>query len=838
MNRAVTVAVLLSPLLGFLPPGANQVFPQESAPALDKILDPFPDLDPFEKAFRTPEYFPDDVDKRVRDALIDSLTGRAEALKSHAAFFSDKDAKLTKEHGAITGLTEHALDLSNNTIPDRERYLAAQKKALDAASSPQQKYLIESRLRGDELTRADELLRKSSTNRWGGRLNRLLGSVDLVGILSGSYIGAAVDSTISQLVGAGSTQMSVEERKALTLYEEHLARYPEDPENDRVREQVEALEKKKKQILVEKRIENAQQAMDKTEWEHAAYHYEIAALIDPSSKEATENLEQVKKLLREENEEGQKGLAVAAQSKGTASARPDTEDREELLYALAARDAARIETEAKASAEKHRGDPLGTSAKDAFAVALEIKGKHAEAKKVLENIVRSSAAPSQKKRAKTLLESPEYNLLASFEHARAQRRLQTFKYVLLGEDMLRKNLLHATAPLVAGGPAGATSVAAANVIMIGSNLYEVLTANPVSNQMVLDRGVDYIRNHPQSEDATGVYHVLAEGYEEIGRYDKAIAYYQMAGKVEDKKIAELKGKAAAAFLQAADRSGDKSTRELYLKAILDHYPETAAAKEATSKLAALTKIENQGLRISKKFLTENPELYGPQGLRLKGSLFDGNIHNTELAKQGVSLLSNEEIVLHFDSPWGVQSRIYPIEKETGERFQIALRKKNYEVAVADVNLRPKGSPGGIRDIPLPILKGEAGMKESDEPGETTISLVRHATEPAPDFPKVLDSQLLSDKEKPGAKPLLPPIQGSISGRGLNMSGSLPTGLWGDRFAFGTDERSPFAGVQLPIPLLQDFIPVDFMLQGRPGQFSLFPKIHIYEAKGDDRELYR
>jgi len=55
---------------------------------------------------------------------------------------------------------------------------------------------------------------------------------------------------------------------------------------------------------------------------------------------------------------------------------------------------------------------------------------------------------------------------------------------------------------------------------------------------------------------------------------------------------------------------------------------------------------------------------------------------------------------------------------------------------------------------------------------------------------------------------------------------------------GTDEKSPFAGVQLPIPLLQGFIPVDFLLQARPGRFSVFPKIHQFKDQGDDGELYR
>jgi hypothetical protein len=71
-----------------------------------------------------------------------------------------------------------------------------------------------------------------------------------------------------------------------------------------------------------------------------------------------------------------------------------------------------------------------------------------------------------------------------------------------------------------------------------------------------------------------------------------------------------------------------------------------------------------------------------------------------------------------------------------------------------------------------------------------------------------------------------------------MSGALPAGLWGDQLAVGTDHRGSFAGVRLPIPLLKDFIPVDVMIHGRPGGFSVYPRIHSSTSTGEDAELYR
>lgn len=836
MKRTLPLIFFLLSLPVFSSPGSERAWAQEKE-ALDRILKPLPEYDPFDHPASPPQYFPDDVDKRAREALVDSLIHREDKLEDHVRFFTDKDAGLKKERGTVTGLTEQMVDLFHGTIRDRGRYLEAQKKALDSASSPEQKKLIESRLRDDDLTQAEDLLRANSANRWGGVLNRLLGSVDLLSILTGSYLGAAVDSAVSQLLAAGSSEMSPEERRALVHYLEHLKRYPDDPKNREVQKQVEALEKKKKTALVQKQIEKGEEATGKGDLDSALFYYEVANWIDPFSRAAQQGLEKVKKILGQKEEEAKKGLSVAtARNRGAAN--PAEEGLKPLLDALTLRDPDKIAAQAKQLADQNSKGPLGDSARDASAVALEIKGQHEEAKKILQQITGSSADPHEKKRAETLLGSREYNLLASFNDARSQHRLQTVKYVLLGEDFLRKNLLYGAAPLIASGPAGASSLAAANAIMIGTNLFQVLTNNPISYQSVIDKGVDYIRNHPQSDNAADVYAVLADAYEEVGMYDKALAYQEMSGKATEKKLSELKEKAAKALLQTAERSGDREIKESYLKTILDEYPESGAGKEALQKLTALMKIENQGLRMSKKFLMENPDLYGPQGLRLKPSLFDGNLNNMEMADQGINLLSDREILIQFKTPWGVQSQSYPIDKEASERFQMALRKKNYEVAMGDIDSRAKGSPGGIRNIPLPLLRGELEKKDAGAE-DTNLSLVREATGPGGAFPKVLDHQLLSDSEKEnGGKWSLPPIQGSISASRFDLSGSLPTGLWGDRLSVGTDQKSPFAGVQLPIPLLQGFIPVDFLLQGKPGRFSIFPKIHLQKDKDDDPELYR
>jgi len=801
----------------------------------ERILNPLPEFDPFEKPPGAPLYFPDDVDKRARSAMVAALTGQSENLAADLRFFTERDAQLKKERGSTTGLTEIARDLYNNTIDDRQRYLAAQREALSFTTMPQHKQLIESRLKNDDLNQANDQLRKAAQNKWGGVFNRLLGSVNIANVMTGNYTSAAVDSAVQQVIAMTSNDMPIEERRALALLTEHLKRYPDDPRNPEVRKRVEELEKKKRRILAQRQVEKAEEAIGKKDFDKAEFYYQVASAIDPLSRNAEAGTEQMKKRAKAEDQETQKALQIARPP--LRSAATDNRDMSGLLYALTLRDDEKIQSEAEALEKKYRAGPQVDAARDARSVALEIKGRHEDAKKLLKQVAGSSNT-HERERAQALINNPEYNLLASFEGARTKYKLDTVKYVLLGDDFLKKNLFLA-APLIIGGPAGAPTVAAANGIMIATNLVQVLTANPISNQTVIDKGVEYVRAHPDSKDAADVYSVVADAYEQNGLYDKAIAYHEMSGRAPEKKLADLKEKAGKSLLQAAGRTQDRGDQERYLKQILDNYADSDAAKDATQRLSRMIRMENQGLRMTKRFLMENPEVYGPQGLGLKASLFDGNLSNMELADKGVSVLGDNEILLNLQTPWGVRTQTYRLDGTTHERFQMAMRQRNYDVAMADVDSRPKNSEGGLKNVPRTILAGDLQRKPQEADPETTFTLVREAGAPSTARTRGPDTQLQTEVERdPTSKYRLPPIQGNISANHFDISGGLPTGLWGEKLMVGHDQGSPFAGVQMPIPLLQGFIPVDFMVQSRAGRLAIFPRIRLSQDKGNDQELYR
>jgi hypothetical protein len=808
---------------------------QDMERALEKMLNPLPDIDPFEKPPATPRFFPDEVDKRARELMVDALLNRQEAVREHLNFFKTEDARMQKQHGATTGLSDDAQDLANNMIQERERYLAAQKEALKNAASPERKKYLEALINQDDLAQSDQLTRQSSTNFWGGVVNRMLSSVDLVGVASGNYIGAAVETAISQLYALADRDMPIEERRALARDLDHLKRYPDDPRNPEIRRRVDALEKKKLAALTRKQLAKAAEAAAGKDFERARFHAELASFFSPDSDHARKALAQAQKSLDERRAATHNTPVVGAEAMHPTEQQADVE---KLMAALSLRDANQVERLAVDLDRKYRGKPLSDAAKDSEAVALEMRGRHEEAKKIVAQLARSSVTPEAGKQAAALLQSPEYNLLGSFHDAQGERRLQIVKYVLLGEDLLRKNLLYAAGAVAAAGPAGAATLGMVNAILLSSNLYNAVTNNPVSVQPVIDAGVSYVRNHPNSSDAKEVYRVLAGSYEARGMFDRAIAYHELAGTPKE-AIAALSDKAARALLSASDKAKDRSAREYYLTRVVDAFPGSPMAAEATKKLAQMAKDENQGLRMSKQFLMENREIYGPNGLGLKASLFDGDARNMEIANRGVNLVSNRELLVYYQTPWGVRSQSYPISSRTSDRFYVQLRERNHQVALADVNQRARGSIGGIPGVPSTVLRAgrEKPDNKTEERDDTTFTLVREAT--GRSYPRVLDHEFLTENERnPGSKYKLPPIQGSLSASHFTMSGALPTGLWGDQLAVGTDRRGGFAGVRVPIPLLKDFIPVDFMIHGRPGGFSVYPRINTGTTSGEDPELYR
>lgn len=385
--------------------------------------------------------------------------------------------------------------------------------------------------------------------------------------------------------------------------------------------------------------------------------------------------------------------------------------------------------------------------------------------------------------------------LAGVKEAEWEHDKQTLKYLLPGSGFVKDNFVVAGTQVATEGLVGAATFGALTLVQTGAKLFRLISGNPVSQQAVITEAEKYLRETPPSERSPEVYEVLATAYEKEGQFDKAIRYYTLAGKPE--RVPGLQERAGEALLQLAHQSPHQAQKEMYLRAVVEHYPDTKAAHKAVPQLRELHLPENRGLQLSKAFLQEHPELVGPHGLSLKPDLFDGNFDNVELTDDGITLLPHGEVALRLHSDQGPRTKVYAVPDRAWERFWRRFREAGYEQAAR---------------------RGDAGLALLAQGAEAADITLKGKRE---------------QNEQEGWR-MLPYLSGSLSGSGVDVRGTLPKEVVGTRLAFGSDQRSTYVGMEVPMP----FVPVDFLLLGRNGMPSLYPRIRLPQQELKDEELYR
>jgi tetratricopeptide (TPR) repeat protein len=670
---------ILALLLLGTPAGAQEFVD----PLVRKLNDFLPTYTPFIPPEPPDRYFPDEVGKKVADAITDTYLQNSAGVAQKAHELAQHDAALAVKGERVTGVTPHVQALANRSSAGDEKSAA---ELIDLSATP------------DELlAQADQLLVQEKRARLGRRFNWVLSTFDIGRLLLGAPSGpnpASAQGVVSEWSSGNSP--SPRERKALVLYREFLRRAPEDPRAPKIEQKVQDLDARRKSALLEEELTRAAAAFKKQDYWGANFHYQLALMVDETSPKARTGLEKVEAALQKQDSLEQ--------------ARPQ--------------------------------DPLAG--------------------------VRE----------------------AEWEHDK-----QTLKYLFPGSGFVKDNFIVAGTQVATEGLVGVATFGALTILQTGAKLFNLIFGNPVSQQGVITEAEKYLHDTPPAERSPEVYEVLAKAYEKEGRPDKAISYYQLAGKEE--RIPGLQERAGEALLQMATRSAHQEQKENYLRTLLQNYPRTKAAREAARQLRELALPENRGLRLSKEFLKENSDLAGSQGLGLKRELFDGDPDNVELSDEGITLLPTGEVALRLQSDQGPRTKIYAVPDAAWEQFWRRFREKGYEQAAT------RGD------------RGLALLAQGAEAADVTLQGTR-------------------EKNDQEGWRMLPYLSGSIGGSGIDVRGTLPKEVAGTRVAFGNDQRSAYVGVEVPMP----FVPVDFLLLGRNGMPSLYPRIRLPQQELKDEELYR
>lgn len=384
--------------------------------------------------------------------------------------------------------------------------------------------------------------------------------------------------------------------------------------------------------------------------------------------------------------------------------------------------------------------------------------------------------------------------LAGVKQAEWERSKETLTYLLPGSRFVKDNLVVAGLQIGTEGLVGAATFGGLTLLQTLGKVWHLLTGQAVSQQGIITAGEQYLHETPPEERDPEIYSTLAEAYAAQGRLDQAIRYSALAGETDE--IPKLQDAAAKGLLKQAEAAAQRAEKAALLRRVVERYPDSEAAKEAREELRDVERPERQGLRLSKPFLRENPDLFGPQGLGLKPGLYDGDWDNLELTDDGIVLSPRGDLTLLLESDDGPRTKVYGVPTALWQQFWHRFREKGHADALARGDLKIAKLVQGV-EVADVALKSE--FEKRDEAGWR----------------------------------LLPELTGSV-GEGFDVRGHLPKDVLGTRLAFGRDERSSYVGVEVPMPL----VPVDFLLVGRSGVPSLYPRIRLPDHQVEDTELYR
>lgn len=824
--RPITILSLV-----ILMAGAASAFGAEPDPAPPpetlglELMDisPIPkDYHPIQKPKVEQQYFPDLVEQSVAQAIIAGYKGQYGAIEKYYRFLIRKDMELIRAGKAPTGLADNMLQFKNSHISDPKKYREAQERALEQKDlSDELRKVISYRLRDSELAKAERLVEEDQIDKVGMVINGFLRSLDLVGLTMGSVVGSTVDAAVHTFVNLEEIRkMSVKEKKALAEYQAYLRKYPQAPDVEEVRAEVERLEAKKKHWEFLEALAEAEEYLKDHDHDEAQASYSRALELEPGSTEAIEGLKKVDELRATYEQAMDRSLAVARKKK-------DHDDRVEeasyrwLLAAVAVGDHEAVQRRAKEFAHRFPKSPLRDEALYAMASSLAASGDYEEAKQVLEEIVDDYGSENMGRRAKFVLSSQEFDRLGEFYQARREHTQKQVKYALLGEDFTRQNVDMGVSQLLVEGIKSVETLGMVNLLGASVRTVQMVSHDPITNEPIIEEGLKFTRDHPESPEVKEVYYQIAKAYEREGRFIDALTYYSLSGHASKRKIASLREKAARSLLAQATMASNSSLQARMYRAILEHFPETDAVPKARERLVAISQEYLERFRLSRDYLLQHPELIGPNGLNLDPRLFDEDLTNREIHEKGIVLMRHHRLKMFFAMPDGSEAaQVYRLHPEVVARLESELRevgrKRAYELS-EKYNLEG------------PVLAArEAFAGTVAEERRYNPFIMKEINELSGNV--YLSDEELGQYEETVYADLGADISSDFGD--VSTGGALYLRRYGAGVQLGLDRESPNVGALVPLG------PLNINTKLRATGISVYPSISLDKKPVPDAELYK
>jgi hypothetical protein len=683
------------------------------------------ELDPLDSASAPREPLPDESERLSAQLLAWSLSGGGDPAVPRALLERIQQIEAERKAGGQsgTGLLDNALDAFNSAAGEQEFQRFAVEMLQKGTSDPALERKLRSYLDSQPLRIAERRLSEDRRRRYGQVFNRLVAPIPRA--IAGDptvplEAGRALIYSYSVLRSV--SQASTAERQALRAYSEFLQSNPGSPGAAGVASQVQRLSQKLREQRLREALKAARDSLAAGRPDAALIHLARAEQTAPEDgrtlglrKRAEEELFQQEQRVRTTLLADPGGdLAFASFSGGSKEPlAADLLERPLTQLDELGGDWQRIDADltdelafVKAAGRLYSGD------EDGYFSALQ----------------KLSERPGNMARhAQSALRSPEQNPYAVYLNQRSARRGQLTRYLLLG-------------PLASGLPRNPTlplplralnfvfelpSYIVVPIVGFPFRLIQYPSVKPRLDGPVIDAGELYLGRFPKGEHAQEIHRSLEDAYADRGQWSKALEHHQArrdARPAQVKRYREQVAKRTLEYASLDDRPLD--VRMSVYASLVREYGDTKAGQEAGRQIEELRKkLTPQSIRLTREFLLENREVWGPGALGLRPELLDGEGDHGEVAEGGVRLIGKNFVEIELDAREPIQGRI---PEENFVRFVSLLEEARYRRMAGDGRERPAADPQldsflerarlGLLDDPelRPTARSESVMMSSSE----------------------------------------------------------------------------------------------------------------------------
>ncbi len=616
---------------------------------------------------------PSEIEIHIARAAAAAYLNDYRALDEEYTFFKSMDDFLKTKGQTPTGLSDNILDIAISNIRERDEFIEAQQNLLRETPDRLLKERVKFRL-ADEAKNGDSLLLTDRYNRFAFVFNTFVRPLSLLAV---GYFPALIDAGVATLLNIGSlTDISVEEKKALVLYNQFLDKYPDSDKAEILRHRITELDKKRIKKCHNLEMLKAQEHIREGNYWQAQQRYKNALAYQPDSRKASDGLKRARELELEEHRLKGKSLEPAKMDIPFYDNAADR-DYQDILYAAASNSPEMIIYEGEDFLSKYPKSELVPQVLYTIAVAHDMKDDHDRAKEIMADIAARYRGTHIGRHAAAYLADPEYNLHLAFQSSRRQRGKQTTRYVLMGQDFAKSNVILGTSRLITQGLTALQSLGTFNVLAMGIRGINTLLRNPVSDEAVIDNGLKYLRRYPDSPAAPQIHLALARAYAKRKNLSKSVYHFAASGMVNKKKLAKMREKAAKQYLDFAKAAESKEEKIRCYEMILDEYPHAKAAAAALDQLALLEKTEKPLFQMDKKTIFENPILFELTELNLSPRLLDNDNENSELANRGLYSARRGEITIVYKDGKNEREESVKIDYPTYKRLMAFAEEVKY-----------------------------------------------------------------------------------------------------------------------------------------------------------------